>query len=164
MSTASTLTVSTQLLATIGNARSCTAADNIRLVKAGLLRNAGDGWVDLTPEAKLQLCRAGYAVHPILGWVTPAQVASYIEVGDSEASTLGSGPGVVPGFEVVSVDQEFGLVRVRYTTGVLKGEEDSRSACSPAFMDIVRRRRNQKATARALEICRMVCEAEGAYA
>lgn len=153
MSTAALSPADLALLAEIGSSRSPTAADNVRFVQAGLLKNASDGWVDLTSDAKLALDSAGYRHHPVLGWKTPAQVAAFIEVGDIVPPEQGPGPGVYSGHEVLAVDREFGLVRSRYTSGPLKGEEARQSASNPAFFDIVRRRRNAADHERMRALC-----------
>ena len=57
-----------ELLALIGTDRSCCADDDRELTRAGLIRTARDGWIDLTQAGRLALTEAGYTWRMPWGW------------------------------------------------------------------------------------------------
>lgn len=70
----------------------------------------------------------------------PVKLAAHIKAGDTFGERLTNGGGVLGAGVVTSVDYEFGLVRVRYKSGVLKGVERPERPDHECFEDIIRRR------------------------
>ena len=73
-----------------------------------------------------------------------ARLAHYIEPGDSFGERMTNGGGVLGAGVVVSVDREIGLVRVKYTSGVLKGTERPEKPDSECFSEIVAGRQRRE--------------------
>lgn len=73
-----------------------------------------------------------------------ARLARYIEPGDSFGERMTNGGGVLGAGVVVSVDREIGLVRVKYTSGVLKGTERPEKPDSECFSEIVAGRQRRE--------------------
>jgi hypothetical protein len=70
----------------------------------------------------------------------PVKLASHIRVGDTFGERMSNGGGLLGAGEVTYVDREFGLVRVKYTSGVLSGVERPERPDAECFEDIIRRR------------------------